>query len=131
VTIATAERSRHFVEAGLTSACAALLTGQARDAGAAVYAYCFMPDHLHLLISPSPEMSIIEFVRRFKSLSTRLHWARGRRGPLWQQGFYDHFLRRDDDLRRVINYIVNNPVRAELVSDAAAYPFSSPNSSQE
>jgi hypothetical protein len=82
-----------------------------------------MPDHLHLLINPSQETSIVDFVRDFKGRSTRLAWQHGHRGKIWQARFYDHFLRKDEDIETVVHYILNNPVRAEIVSDWRAYPF--------
>jgi len=130
VTIATAARLPFFLETELASSCIELLRGQAGAGGIDLHAYCLMPDHVHLLVTPSSSVSIIEFVRRFKSLSTRLHWDRGHHGKLWQAGFYDHFLRGDDDLWRVTEYILDNPVRASLVPKAAAYPFSGSSRSQ-
>jgi len=42
---------------------------------------------------------------------------------LWQLGFYDRFMRSDDDLNRAIEYILHNPVRAGPVTEAVAYRF--------
>ena len=113
-----------FRDAATTSACVETLISRAAADDVTLHAFCFMPDHLHLLVSPSASVSIVEFIRRFKSLSTRLQWERGRHGLLWQQGFYDRFLRRDDDVHEAIEYILNNPVRAGIVPEAGAYRFS-------
>jgi len=43
---------------------------------------------------------------------------------LWQDGFFDHVVRDADDERRVIRYIVENPVRAELSNRVAKYSYS-------
>jgi REP element-mobilizing transposase RayT len=40
---------------------------------------------------------------------------------LWQKGFHDRALRREDDLAEVARYVVSNPVRAGLVSKTGAY----------
>ena len=44
-------------------------------------------------------------------------------GRLWQDGYYDHIVRSEEGVLRVARYIAANPVRAGLVPDAAAYPF--------
>jgi len=43
---------------------------------------------------------------------------------LWQRGFYDHALRKEEDVQKVAEYIVNNPVRMGLVEDWRNYRFS-------
>ncbi len=83
-----------------------------------------MPDHIHLLISPSPQVSLVDFVRAFKGRSTRLAWQYGYPGKIWQRSFYDHFLRKEEDVHRVVDYILNNPVRQGIVDDWQEYPFS-------
>ena len=88
-----------------------------------VYAYCIMPDHVHLLISASEKKDIIGFVREIKSSATRMAWKYNHRGSIWQTSFYDHFLRKDEDLRQVVNYIIQNPVRKGIVTEWKSYPF--------
>jgi REP element-mobilizing transposase RayT len=43
--------------------------------------------------------------------------------PRWQEGFHDHALRREEDLRDIARYIVLNPVRAGLVRNIREYPL--------
>ena len=43
---------------------------------------------------------------------------------LWQQSFYDHALRKAEDVLDVAAYIFENPVRAGIVDDPADYPWS-------
>jgi putative transposase len=124
VTVSTLNRAPAFRELPFTGACRAALRSRAEKTGVALHAYCFMPDHLHLLISPSGETSIVDFIRDFKSMSTRIGWQLGQQGKLWQPRFYDHFLRQDEDLERAVSYVLNNPVRAGIVDDWRAYPFS-------
>jgi len=40
----------------------------------------------------------------------------------WQKDFYDHIVRRDEDLGAQVRYIAGNPVRRELVSDWRQWP---------
>jgi len=82
-----------------------------------------MPDHLHLLLSPSSTVSLLDFLRGYKSRSTRLAWQHDHRGALWQARYYDHFLRNDEDVLIAVDYIVNNPVRKEIVAQSSQYPY--------
>jgi len=84
-------------------------------------AACLMPDHLHWLLSDASHA--LETIRRFKSLSTHVGWRENRQGKLWQRSFWDHVIRRDENLRAVAEYIVQNPVRAGLVAEADQYPY--------
>ncbi|MNR61582.1 hypothetical protein D3C85_1833710 [compost metagenome] len=47
----------------------------------------------------------------------------GRDGPLWQHGFHDRAIRREEDLQAVARYIVANPLRAGLVERIGDYPL--------
>ena len=50
-------------------------------------------------------------------------WNHGIRGKLWQKGYYDHIVRREEDLRKITEYILANPVRKGLIDDYTAYEF--------
>jgi putative transposase len=93
--------------------------------GFSLHAYCFMPDHLHLLLSGQDNSSLADFVHHFKQVSGH-RYKREHGAPLWQISYYDHVLRRDEDLLAVARYIWGNPVRAGLVQDRSEYPYSGP-----
>ena len=80
-----------------------------------------MPDHLHWLIADAAAMQ--QLVHSFKSYSTYAARTLGRRPRLWQRSYWDHVLRRDEDLREVAEYIIHNPVRHQIVTDARSYPY--------
>ncbi|MGF6589956.1 REP-associated tyrosine transposase [Pseudomonas sp. 2835] len=85
-------------------------------------AWVIMPDHLHWLIELQ-QGTLASLVRRVKSRSTCLINKTSRRtGRLWQQGFHDRALRREEDIQAVARYIVANPLRAGLVSRIGDYP---------
>jgi putative transposase len=95
------------------------------EKGIAIYAYCLMPDHLHLLISPlESTFNVSKFIGGFKSKTTRLAWKYGLKGRIWQDRFYDHIVRRIETLRKTCEYILNNPVRKGLVEKSEDYQFS-------
>lgn len=90
----------------------------------AILCYVVMPDHVHLLVQLTSSSSVSRWVQRFKGMASRaLGRKRERGGSLWQAGFYDRALRKDDDVVTVARYIVANPVKAGLVAWARQYPF--------
>ena len=92
---------------------------------ATIYAYCFMPDHVHVLVQMPEGMSLQKFARFFKQLSGfLLKQVDGL--PVWQVSYHDHILRRDEAIHDVAGYIWNNPQEEGLVDDWTAYPFSGP-----
>ena len=86
-------------------------------------AVCVMPDHVHLLMAPISE-NLIDLIGRWKSYTTRLMLEKGWKGKVWQRSFCDHALRKDEDVTKVAEYIVNNPIRRGLVKDWTEYPYS-------
>jgi REP element-mobilizing transposase RayT len=85
--------------------------------------YVVMPDHVHWLLQLG-NISLEKVVQRFKSRSARLlNRQLGRSARFWQQGFYDHGLRKEEDLLRVARYIVANPLRSKLVQKLGDYPY--------
>lgn len=106
-----------------------------------VYAYCLMPDHLHLIVRLLPsagspnavepdsdeqaELGLKEIIARLKSYTTSQGaWKVGLQGSLWQRDLYDHVGRSYEDFTAQCRYVLNNPVRAGLVEDWEEYPWS-------
>lgn len=85
-------------------------------------AVCVMPDHVPLLLAPAVE-NLIDLIGRWKSYTTHLVKVQEKIGRLWQRSFYDHGLRKEEDLVKVAEYIVSNPVRKGLVENVKDYPF--------
>ena len=82
-----------------------------------------MPDHLHLLVEAQVDRSNgLTFISRAKQLSGFCYKQRHNR-PLWQRYGYGHVLRDDEKTRVVARYILENPIRARLVSSPEEYPF--------
>jgi putative transposase len=89
-----------------------------------VYAYCFMPDHLHLeLVGLSDASDMIELLRDFKGVATAQARDIGIRN-LWEKSSHDHILRDDDNHDAVAWYIFNNPVRKGFVKDPRDWRYS-------
>jgi REP element-mobilizing transposase RayT len=76
----------------------------------AIYAYCLMPDHLHILVRlPRGSRPLGELIGAFKRFTTRRSWALGITGALWQSRYHDHIVRESEDAVNIANYIVHNP----------------------
>ena len=84
-------------------------------------ACCLMPDHLHWLIADAARMQ--QLAESFKSYSTYVARTLGHGPELWQRSYRDHLLRDEEDVRRVAEYIIQNPVRGGLVDEAHEYPY--------
>ena len=81
-----------------------------------------MPDHLHLLVEGlDGHSNLRRFAKLSKQRSGAAH-ALARKGRLWQEGYWEKVLRTDEDPRRVVQYILENPVRASLARTAREYP---------
>jgi Transposase IS200 like len=88
-----------------------------------VLAYCFMPDHFHLLVEGRDASNLIDFMKLFKQLAGyRCKRKLGR--SLWQKSYHDHVLRKAEDIGAVARYIFANPVQAGIVQAMEDYPFS-------
>lgn len=87
-------------------------------------AYCIMPDHIHLLVLPTGDISVSEFVRRFKARTACKLRKQGKLVEVWQRGFFDHIVRKDKHVNEIARYILLNPVRKGLVEYFDEYPFS-------
>lgn len=85
--------------------------------------YIFMPDHLHLILEGiSGKANLWKAVVLFKQ-KTGFWLSKNGNGMKWQKDFYGHIHRKDDDLRKHVNYILDNPVRKGLVANWKDYPF--------
>jgi len=124
VTVCSQNRRKLFKNADLNRRLTTLLHKKCSKHGFGLYAYCFMPDHVHLqLVGLSDDANLQAFVRAFKGTATTVARGFGVRN-LWQKGFYDHVLRPGEGVDSVAWYIFHNPVRAGLIEDWKQWPFS-------
>lgn len=101
------------------------LTRSCDACGFQVQAFCFMPDHVHILTSGADSQPLLRFVQHFKQLSGYAY-KQATGAHLWQTSFWDRVLRSDEDLIATARYIWGNPVRSGLVERPEDYPFSGP-----
>ncbi len=92
-----------------------LMAEWTRRHGVEVWAYCLMPNHVHLVAVPPSEdalrRAIGEAHRRY---TRRVNFREGWRGHLWQ-GRFASFPMDEAHLYRAVRYVELNPVRARLV----------------
>lgn len=102
-----------------------LLLEQVQRRQVTIWAYCLMPNHIHLIAEPADSsglaLAVAEAHRRYAQQTNADHsW----RGHLWQERFWS-FPMSESSLSAVTRYVLLNPVRAGLASRAEDWPFSS------
>lgn len=118
ITILCAGRQPLLVPPETARLVVSVLRETAHEQSFAIYSYCLMPDHLHLLaVGMSADCNLLNFVMTFKRRCTMAS------GKLWQKKLYDYILRDHDANGPVAAYIRMNPVRKGLCSSAAEYEF--------
>lgn len=103
----------------------ALMAEWCRKCNVAIWAYCLMPNHVHLIAVPETEeglrLAIGEAHRRYSAMiNRRQKWT----GHLWQ-GRFSSFPMDETYLLAAVKYIEMNPVRANLVPDPYSWQWSS------
>ncbi len=100
-----------------------------------LHAYCLMPTHVHLLIDLQdiPEPPKPKSGQHYTALSHAMKLLKGRTGhtsrkllggtgAFWQDESYDHVVRDEREFKRIVGYILNNPVKAGLVKNWQDWP---------
>ena len=115
LTLCSHERQPVFTDTAFNIAIIDCIKEEKERVEHAIYTYCLMPDHLHLLSSPRESgISVTQFMGGLSSKVTRLSWGYGFSGKLFQRSFYDHIVRKEEDLKEIAKYILNNPVRKNM-----------------
>ena len=117
------ERQPIFADVALGRLLVAELRSAQDDALVESLVWVVMPDHLHWLLVLK-RGSVSELMRRVKGRSARrINSALKCSGRVWQDGYHDRALRREEDILSVARYIVANPLRAGLVARVGDYPL--------
>ena len=90
-----------------------------------VWAYCLMPNHVHLIVVPRTNDGLARFLgpvhRKYAlAINHRMEWQ----GHLWQERFHS-FVMDERHLLAVVRYVELNPVRARLCHEARDWRWSS------
>lgn len=122
IIIGTHKRYPYFHDADMARELYDLMIELARQGNNSLYAYCIMPDHVHILTEPSDNLNVIDFVKHLKGRFIS-HCRKKGKGIKFQKSFYDHILRSDEDVYTVTKYIIGNPVRAGIEKRFGDYPY--------
>ena len=99
-------------------------------------AFCIMSNHVHLLVDTAKQLEeltedqiddvyiqVYDFLKLIKGASAiEANQLIGRTGSFWQKGSYDHIVKNDKELRNIVDYILQNPVKAGLINDWRKWP---------
>jgi putative transposase len=102
-----------------------LLAEQCRAAQVEVWAWCLMPNHVHLLLVPHDEGGLRSALSKTHRIYAGfIHTREKRSGHFWQ-GRFGSVALDEEHLLNAFLYVALNPVRARLVTDAADWRWSS------
>jgi putative transposase len=91
-----------------------------------LHAFVLMPEHLHVLLTPSNETTIEKAMQMIKGGSAhRMGAEKPQQFPIWHRGFHDRWIRDAERFWKAKSYIERNPVKARLAEAAGLYPWSS------
>ena len=125
ITINTFERKPIFSNTNLASICASCLDDRKVFTDAQVLAWVLMPNYAHFLLQSKSTADSSEHISTFKSTSTRLmHQHMKVKKPIWaRRNNQCHSLRPDQDLRKLADAIITNPLRKRIIDSLDSYPF--------
>jgi putative transposase len=123
LTFCTSHRTPHFRSPEIVASVLGQLLRTATETQVEIAIYCFMPDHLHMLVEGGLNDSDAgRFVKLGKQrsgfIAKRTFYIK-----LWQPSYYDHVLRENEASQGVVRYILENPVRAGLSASVTEFPF--------
>ena len=91
-----------------------------------LHAWCVMPDHVHVLVTPFEDRPLGEILHSWKSFTANeVNRMLHRAGVLWQRESFDHLVRSPEAFQKFLVYIEANPVAAGLCTDPSTWQFSS------
>jgi REP element-mobilizing transposase RayT len=92
----------------------------------ALSAWCVMPNHVHVVVTPFAGHTLSRVLQSWKSFSgRRINQTLERTGAVWQRESFDHIIRNEEHFERFVRYVEQNPVATGLVSRAEDWRFSS------
>ena len=80
-----------------------------------LFAWCVMPNHVHVVVKLFPGQTLAEVVHSWKSFTAKeANRVLGLHGRFWQREYYDHLARNQAEFERAIRYVAANPEKANL-----------------
>jgi putative transposase len=125
VTFITWHRRRLFVVEPYVRLFLKTLYSYRRQGRFQLHAFVLMPEHVHLLLTPSSDVTLERAIQLIKGGYSHAFGLEFRGGEVWQRGFTDHRIRDAEDFARHREYIHQNPVKRRLVASAIEYRYCS------
>ena len=123
VTCCTLDRHDAFVKDEPALAVRSEILRTCNDRDFEEIALVLMPDHAHALVEGRTEVSAFTPFMTILRQRTAVAYRRVAGRRLWQDGYYEHVLRNEEDTREVAAYIIGNPIRKQLVERPGDYPY--------
>ena len=124
VTICCNRKTEIFEDSKPVEICIHILETTIKKEQFKLLVYCFMPNHLHILVEGTNDKSNFrKFISVFKQKTGYILWKQ-MKIKLWQENYYEYVLRKEEDTLTLLRYILNNPVRRGLVQRYNEYPYS-------
>ena len=102
-----------------------IIKEQAEKFGVKIYAYCIMSNHVHILLKAEFK-ALSSFMRETNSMyAAYYNYKYKQSGHVFQGRFFSSCVETEGYLLSCVRYIHNNPVKAGIVHDIIAYPYSS------
>jgi len=80
-----------------------------------LFAWCIMPNHVHVVVKPFPSYPLSQVLHSWKSYSAKkANRILRAKGAFWQREYYDRLIRDEDEFHQVVQYVLVNPIRAQL-----------------
>jgi putative transposase len=102
-----------------------LLAEHCRAAGVEVWAWCLMPNHVHLILVPSDPDGLRHALARVHQRYAGVIQARRKRTGHFWQGRFGAVAMDEEHLAAALRYVSLNPVRARLVARPRDWPWAS------
>jgi REP element-mobilizing transposase RayT len=78
-------------------------------------AWSVMPNHVHVVFQPASGYSLEKILHSWKSFTSKeANRILGKSGEFWERESYDHLVRDAQELERIVRYVLENPVKANL-----------------
>ncbi|MGA1981799.1 MAG: transposase [Acidobacteriaceae bacterium] len=112
ITISTLSQHRHFQKTASAELFIETLFRYRYQNKFLLHGFAVMPDHVHLLITPSMDHTTARCVQLIKGGYS--HAAAGH-GLIWHSGYFEHSVRDENDFSGQLAYIAANPIRRQYV----------------
>jgi putative transposase len=122
-TLCVQDKKELFIKDDTFNKFESILAAELKARNCSSQVYLFMPDHAHIIVSGDSEVSDIKKCIDIFKKKTGFWLYKNKPDYKWLKDYYDHILRKEEDSKIQIKYILNNPVRAGIVENWKQYKY--------